>query len=766
MSEKNISLNSVNIHENIWKVTYEHNGRLDSDVAYTKNTVVAIPQKIYGDYYLYVITDSYDNVYEQFGENNNVVRNEQPIVITLTPPPDLVVSAITAPDTAGSGQTVNIQWTVENQGAGKPFESYWNDRIYLSANSPLDPDAAVLGTFSLSAVLQAGESYTQIQNVKIPDGMEGLFYIYVKTDCNEQVFEHQDEDNNVTAAPTRISISLSPWPDLKVTPVQKTESITAGQKIDISFTVANEGNAPANGMWTDHVYISSQAVWPGTGTSLKTVSRTGPLTAGESYIQTVSVPVPNELNGQYYIYVVTDEGNNVYEHTDENSNVSQICSLTVAPYPPIDLVLSQPEVAVASASSGQSVTVSWSVSNEGQGATLSTGWYDAVYLSADNLLNPNEDRLLKTVVHSGALSPQQSYSSGTEVTLPNGIGGQYYLIVRTDNDNSVSEADETNNLALSPISVTMTPSPDLQITAANIPSEGKSGQPVVVNWTVENKGAGNTAVSAWYDGMYLSSDANLGAEDIHLASVSRTGILSASGTYTAMQEVEIPIYASGYYYLFIKTDARDDVYEHNAESNNFAKQLIQVTLPPPSDLVVTDITVPANAVPGEPVTITWTIKNQGTNPAAGRMSEAVYISENSQWEFTDLLLGVISRDIELNPGASMRMSMRANLSRAYRSNEQGVITETLPGVAVGTYYICIKTDVKNNIKESDENNNVGVSATLMNVDVPVLMPDTSVTTEILEKQKKYYSITVAQGLDLLISLNGSIAEASNERVFE
>ena len=31
-----------------------------------------------------------------------------------------------------SGTSINVTWVVQNNGAGAPFENYWQDRIYLS----------------------------------------------------------------------------------------------------------------------------------------------------------------------------------------------------------------------------------------------------------------------------------------------------------------------------------------------------------------------------------------------------------------------------------------------------------------------------------------------------------------------------------------------------------------------------------------------------------------------------------------------------------
>ena len=53
----------------------------------------------------------------------------QPIDVILSPPPDLIVSSLEAEDTYTTGSTLRVVFTVRNNGAGEPFERYWNDEL-------------------------------------------------------------------------------------------------------------------------------------------------------------------------------------------------------------------------------------------------------------------------------------------------------------------------------------------------------------------------------------------------------------------------------------------------------------------------------------------------------------------------------------------------------------------------------------------------------------------------------------------------------------
>ena len=78
--------------------------------------------------------------------------------------------------------------------------------------------------------------------------------------------------------------------------------------------------------------------------------------------------------------------------------------------------------------------------------------------------------------------------------------------------------------------------------------------------------------------------------------------------------VAIPGVSAGTYFLLVKADARDAgaVEEFFAENDNVGVgPQIQVTQPPPPDLVVTNVQLPELAFSGQPMSITYTVENIG-----------------------------------------------------------------------------------------------------------------------------------------------------------
>ena len=738
------------------------NGQLEPGFSYSEQTSVTIPDNTAGGYHIFVKTDCRNEVFEYAYETNNVLKSDSTIEVLA---PDILAVEVSVPESGDSGREISISWTVENQGAGQLVSTAWKDKVYLSQSATFDQGSAIeLASSSQSRSILPGAGYSASKTATLQNGISGDYYVFVRVDSDNSVFEDQGENNNITRSETTFPVELTPWPDLSVSMVDVPDSVTAGDRLNVSWQVGNHGVAGTqSGSWVDKIYLSSSAAWDGSYVSLASISQSRALDPSQTYLKTYGLKVkPGVAPGDYYVYAKTDADNVVYEHTDENNNMTRSDPVTILPYPPVDLVVTHFE-ASDSASSGQSVSMTWTIQNIGEARTLVSSWNDKIYLSSDTTLNTAEDILIKTASHSGTLDSQQEYSRAVTAKIPNGVSGNYYLIIKTDMDGHVSESNENNNTSSSSISIELTPPPDLQISSFEIPSEGTAGQPIAVSFTVENLGVGAASASEWYDAVYLSSNDVLDSGDTRLSTIVHKAVLNATESYDVSTEAELPIYVSGSYFVLIKTDNRNDVYEHNAEGNNVVSQPIAITMLPPADLVVTDITVPENAAPGDLVTITWTIENQGQNAAVGRMREGVYISEDNTWEYTDPMLGIVSRNINLVPGASQRMSMAVNLNETFAADSSGNITATLPGVTAGEHYIAVRTDLKNNIRESDLSNNTLVSDDVINVGVPPLQGNVPMEATVFgSNQKKYYQIDVAEGLDLKVTLTSDVPGAANE----
>jgi len=735
--------------------TFWHSGALPASAGYSVIQQVSLPVGVYGtDFTIVICTDYGDLVNEQAYEDNNCT-DPQPIEITITPPPDLDVTAFSVDSTeALSGRPVEFTWTVMNNGPGRTVEGTWTDAVYLSSDDVLDPgvDTRLL-TANHFGDLDVGEAYTKSRSVNLPEGDSGSFYVFVVTDEGNNVFEHVWEDNNTRRLDELLVVSLSPWPDLQVSEVVPPASAGSGDRIDVRWTVTNAGmDVTRTSAWKDRVYLSDDEVLdPESDTVLGTFWHTGALGIGEQYTTSHQVTLSYDLAGPYYVIVCTDVEDKVYEHTDEENNCSHdIQAMEVFETPPPDLVMTDVEVP-ETGNSGQTIQLNWTVTNQGDGETRTDRWSDCLYLSDDEVLETGTDVLLGDFTHYGVLDAAEQYTREGNVVLPNGIQGLYYLFAEADCGNRVSEPDEENNRGhdLVPVDVTLTPWPDLVVATVDAPETGYSGQPISVQWEVANLGVAATPSGEWGDSVYLSRDPLLDSSDLYLGYKGHSGSLGSTESYLSTAVFNVPKYASGLYYLILLADSTDRVYEHTGQDNNTGHDAvpIEIVLPPPADIVVTDVVLPVSGVPGVEATLTWTVQNQGQFEAQGQWWDAVYLSLDEVWDLNDAKVGYALHDGAVPSDGTYTAELTAKL----------------PGVKPGDYYAIVRADIRNNLREEDgEGNNTGVSTGTISMDAMELIPGVAHASEIGTGEVEYFKVVVPAGEDLLLTLDCDSDTASTE----
>ncbi len=133
--------------------------------------------------------------------------------ITLTPPPDLVVTNVASPADAFEGEPINVSWTVKNQGDGPTRVNQWTDQIYLSFdNADIDSGDILLKSVTHEGVLDVNAEYSLINySVLLPENRTGATAtIIVRTDATRKVYEHSFEGNNDKAAEITTNVRARP----------------------------------------------------------------------------------------------------------------------------------------------------------------------------------------------------------------------------------------------------------------------------------------------------------------------------------------------------------------------------------------------------------------------------------------------------------------------------------------------------------------------------------------------------------------------------
>ena len=744
---------------------FNRSGTINAGTGYNVSQTVTLPIGVSGDFFFFVRTDAGNQVYENVFESNNTGYDTTATRINLTPPPDLEVEFVDAPATALASRSLTINYRVTNFGATATPNSSWTDTIYLSADSQLDTSTDLrLGSQTHYGVLDIGFSYDNSFTFTLPNTISGSYYAFVVTDSDNSVFE-LNNDNNVVFDTAPISITSQPA-DLVVSAISTSTTVEAGKALTVNWTVTNQGiGDTVISSWLDRVYVSSDSVVGNTDdVLLGSFSRNGLLNADKSYSRTELVEIPFNLVGNYNLFVVTDSNNSVYEAGAENNNSSTLEQIAITRQTP-DLQVIQISADSQTNLAAEPVTVNWTVKNLGSGQTNVSFWYDSIYLSGDQNLGDSNDIYLGRVRRTNTLAAGDQYDGTATFTVPLNAVGEFYAMVRTDSDNQVLEDPLENNnngvsvgtisIAANPnpnpnqSSITLPPefSPDLVVASVNAPEVGISGQSFEVSWTVRNNRY-STGNRSWYDAVYLSRDQVFDrSSDIYLGARYESN-LAAGETYTATQSFTIPRGLSGPFYVFTITDSGNNLNESDREFNNigYDGNSTEINLPQPADLVVGTITIPANAVPGQNATISYTVTNQGANPALGSWSDSIYISADNQWDVGDALFGRVQHFGDVASGGSYSETL----------------TAALPGVLPGDYYAIVRSDIRNQIPESNESNNLKASLDQFNADAERLELGTADTGSLAQGQAVYYKVDVAAGETLRVKFDSASTTAANE----
>jgi len=728
-----------------------YNRTMQSKDTIKNSVLVTIPDNLVGKYYLYVVADAYNRINENIFENNNV----SPLDSFVVQAPDLIVSSVRTSKRDTTGDTTQIHYTIVNQGKGDAASKSSTDRIYISMLDTFNLDSCVaLKDVSVSSGIAADDTVERTAEVRIPDGFDGNRYFYVYTDVHNKIFEDTKENNNTGGSDT-VKITLAPYPDLIPTLISIPDTANAGDTATITYSVKNQGDTTAMANWMDRIYLSKDSIFDATSDQLlASILHTADLKKDSMYTIRQLVTLPSSTPaGDYYYFVQTDADNNVYEHRADTNNVDRGGEEYVDGYPPVDLKVTE-VVAPDTFHSGKSTTVSWTVENVGDAATVAAYWEDCVYLSTDSFWSMNDIRVHTEQINA-TVSKDSSYDISATFTMPNGLSGDYYVLVRTDKVNANNDADTSNNTGSkraggkdTTAKVLLTPPPDLQVSYQTVPSTGTAGQQIKLVWKVVNEGSGPTTNGYWNDQIYLSTDYTVDVSDRRIGNKVRVGDLKKDSSYIDSLNVFIPGNFSGNYIIIIVTDGENREYEFDKEGNNTASSILTVSKAPPADLIVSSVTGVDSVVSGDVIAVNWTVKNIGLNPATGFMRDNIYLSSDSIVDATDKLLATRNYSVSLVQNATV-------------TNGESV---TISGVSLGDYYILVKSDVLNNINEANDTNNTGKS-TALNVNIPELYVGVKKNDSLTNQKEKLYRIYVhdtLEGESMLVTLKADSVNGSNE----
>jgi subtilase family serine protease len=569
--------------------------------------------------------------------------------------PDLRVSNLTAPASAGGGGTIAVGVTTENQGGSESPASV--TRLFLSLDNVLDAGDSVLGERAVPLLAGLAADPATV-NVTLPTTLtDGTYFIIAQADAGATVTETVETNN------TRVR-SFVVGTDLLISAVTAPAAASPGQSITVGDTTRNNagGGAPAT---VTRFFLSTDNVLDAADVALG--DRAVPALAGNTNdTGAISVTIPSgTAAGNYFVIARADAGGVVAESNEGNNTGVRAVGIGA------DLVVTN-FTGPATAAVGATVSLTDGTRNTSGGtAGAST---TAFYLSADATLDAGDTPLGSRAVPE--LAAAATDTATTSVTLPAGTAGNYFLIARADSAGVVAEQNETNNTIARAVAI------GSDLVVATLTAATSTGG-VTVTDTVRNAGGGPAGeFQVFY---YFSTDAALDSGDPLIGSRRISG-LAAGATSGDTIALALPPGSPGSGFVIARADGEGTVPEISETNNTLAAAFAAG-----ADLRVTKLsaTPTKNVVAGTVLTVTDTVQNAGVS-GSGATTVRFYWSTDAVVDASDTPLG--SRTV---PALNAR------------ATNQAASSMTVPaGTVAGRYYILAVVDPDGTLPETVETNNL------------------------------------------------------------
>jgi len=743
------------------------------------STEIIIPSNYEGDYYIHIVSDYAHRIFEYETYDNNI--SSQKVSVEFRALPDLTVRSISYPETVRANDKISVRYTVANIGNGNTVENSWRDSVYISQSEIFDSSAQQITYVQHNGNVTAGGEYTNEISVIIPSDVTGEYYLYVRTDSRDTVQETGSDTNNAEKSGV-INILERLAADLQVSSATSTGvDSNAGALLPINFTVVNNGEGTAAGTWYDYIYLSTSQENPyENGIRLASIRHSGELAQNESYSVAQNVILSGSLNGVYYVHVIADGNNAVYEKDSNNNNTKLIDMISVDGEPgtggdtdvpdSIEIIFDKPSNlnvvsvdAPKSVEAGAKIKVSWKIENISENKTNNSSWVDAIYLVPENEPDYMKGEKLGTVSHAGELKKDDSYEASGEFDVPYSLSGNYKVVVVADANGRIIESQRENNFlsAAELINVEAAKTVDFAVKFDEVSNELTTGQPITLSWEVTNVGEAE-ANGRWYDTIYLSyTETTL---DMKLTEVRNPKNLAVNETYKQTATVNLPVTVKGPMYLVVKSNnaSSNGIYEVNFDNNTEIKP-VSLTEMSAVDLTVGNINIPEVAYPGNEITVSWDVVNLSTQSLNATMTDNVYVSADEFWDINDVPVGELTRRVSLAGNSKTYESLTVAMpDYETLSKVQSVLTDDMPGVQQGEYYIIVRTDVKNQVNENNKTNNRVASSRTLDASVAKIELGETESGRIHNHNEKFYRFSTDGGESINVDLSCVDTEAINE----
>ena len=220
-------------------------------------------------------------------------------------------------------------------------------------------------------------------------------------------------------------------------------------------------------------------------------------------------------------------------------------------------------------------------------------WTDRVYFNSISNSLSGATSLSSVLVTNVPLTAGSvvSNSASTLRFTSASTNGAYYLIVSADDDNTIAESRETNNLASRSITLSLPPLPDLAVVGVQSPTQALAGVAATLLWTTTNAGTAGLTSEAWTESVVASNAAAV----VTLAEFRFTNTIPVGGGMSRTQDVVFPSsLPAGIYAVHIIADSLQEIVE-TSDANNDGQATNNTTLPGQLTLMLPSGQVDENA---------------------------------------------------------------------------------------------------------------------------------------------------------------------------
>jgi len=709
---------------------------------YTQTHTVVLPERNPGIYHLFIIADNEDayctilpcSPTNRATHSSSIVESNETnnyldtlINIQSSPAPNVVADTVFAnPSVLFSGGTITASWNISNRGEADyarlikfPYHKPWTDKVYISKSRTFDntvievprtgnddlpsptphfiPNGmggnTLVANYSYNYVIRVDTTVNFTNTFLIPIRAEGRYYVHVRADYYDEIYEANYEDDNYAVSDS-FHVVLKTPSDLSVTAMDVPDSVYSGQTLNTNWTVENKSVTATNAAaWVDNVYLSTASTLnTSTAIRLGTYFHTGALGGGEMYTAKLSEVLPKNLDGDFYMFVVTDFNDDVHEwggpSDDFNANNIRRSATTIhvqlSAFP--DLIVSAVQSNKYAVDADSSFRLTVTFKNIGSAAVSEEFGYAIGF--QDSITTKSSYSFGSSKVDE-SLSPDSSVTRIIDLPAPN-LSGKHRIVVYADPYNKIYELNgENNNNGFSPRCLEITPRPtqycDLSVNQLTYSDTPASGQELSVGSILQNIGAHDNLGYSY--SIVLSTDNIFGnGDDYSLASASAAS-LKAGHLADFNTTVTLPNGVFGAKHLMGKVSTSSNNPDINS-ANDVASIPINISLTPYPDLVITSLTSKQQSYSAQPIKVYFTVVNNGTTALNGNLTTGFWLSTTPGRSET--LLGYRSRFTNIPIGVSYQDSVET----------------VLPLAVSGNYYLYAETDYPNQWYEyTGESNN-------------------------------------------------------------